>query len=80
MNNETSRFGHSTRNGENQSQVFNSGGISPFDGRATKSKDENRVFDLGHNLRLAAFTSMADTGKVALCLQSQTWMWTTNRD
>jgi hypothetical protein len=37
---------HSTRNGKNQHRVFDPGGNSSFDGRATNSKNENRVFEL----------------------------------
>jgi hypothetical protein len=46
MNDKTSWFRHSTRNGKNQNRVFDPGGNSPFDSRATNSKDENRVFEL----------------------------------
>jgi hypothetical protein len=46
VNDKTSWFRHSTRNGKNQNRVFDPGGNSPFDSRATNSKDENRVFEL----------------------------------
>jgi hypothetical protein len=48
--------------------MFNPGENSPFEGRATNSKDKNRVFDPSGCPQKVEFASMADAGKSGLCL------------